>query len=131
MISNLYSGRRSRENRRFTMDVKKRVAYDVLIIGAGNAGLVAAIEARNHGASVLLLEKGPRERRGGNSRLSGGHFRIAFDRGKPDFANLLKDSILPKGEIEIEPYTKDAYYSNPSLGKPGIRGCIKDRPMTS
>jgi len=94
------------------MDVKKRVDYDVVIVGAGNAGLVAAIEARNGGARVLLLEKGPRERRGGNSRLSGGHFRIAFDRGLPDFEYLLKDSVLPKGEIEIEPYTKDDFYGD-------------------
>lgn len=94
------------------MDLKKRIAYDVVIIGAGNAGLVAAIEARNRGASVLLLEKGPREKRGGNSRLSGGHFRIACERGTPDFEYLLKDSILPQGDIEIEPYTKDNYYAD-------------------
>ncbi|MEI9475264.1 MAG: FAD-dependent tricarballylate dehydrogenase TcuA [Deltaproteobacteria bacterium] len=94
------------------MDVKKRIAYDVVIIGAGNAGLVAAIEARNHGASVLLLEKGPRERRGGNSRLADGQFRVAFERGLPDFEYLLKDSVLPKGQIEIEPYPKDHYYAD-------------------
>ena len=94
------------------MDLKKRIAYDLVIIGAGNAGLVAAIEARNRGVSVLLLEKGPREKRGGNSRLSGGHFRIACERGTPDFDYLLKDSILPQGDIEIEPYTKDNYYAD-------------------
>jgi tricarballylate dehydrogenase len=41
---------------------------DVLVIGGGNAGLVAAITARDHGASVLVLESSPREFRGGNSR---------------------------------------------------------------
>jgi tricarballylate dehydrogenase len=94
------------------MDVKKRMAYDVVIIGAGNAGLVAAIEARNHGATVLLLEKGPRERRGGNSRLADGQFRVAFEKGLPDFEYLLKDSVMPKGSIEIEPYSKDDYYAD-------------------
>ena len=32
---------------------------DVIIVGAGLAGLVAAIEARAHQASVLLVEKLP------------------------------------------------------------------------
>lgn len=94
------------------MEVKNRIAYDVVIVGAGNAGLVAAIEAKNHGASVLLLEKGPRERRGGNSRLADGQFRVAFEAGLPDFEYLLKDSLLPKGRIEIEPYPKDYYYAD-------------------
>ncbi len=31
--------------------------YDVIVVGAGGAGLAAAIEARESGASVLLLEK--------------------------------------------------------------------------
>jgi tricarballylate dehydrogenase len=43
-------------------------AYDVLVIGGGNAALCAAITAREAGASVLLLEHAPRPMRGGNSR---------------------------------------------------------------
>ena len=35
------------------MDVKKRVGCDVVVIGGGNAGLTAAIEARNAGKNVL------------------------------------------------------------------------------
>jgi succinate dehydrogenase/fumarate reductase flavoprotein subunit len=34
--------------------------FDVVVVGAGGAGLAAAIEARATGASVLLLEKNPR-----------------------------------------------------------------------
>ena len=43
---------------------------DVLIIGGGNAGLCAAICARDQGARVLVLESSPREYRGGNSRYT-------------------------------------------------------------
>ncbi len=42
--------------------------YDVLVIGGGNAGMCAAITARQAGASVLVLEHAPRGMRGGNSR---------------------------------------------------------------
>lgn len=42
--------------------------YDVLVVGGGNAGLCAAITAREQGRSVLLLEHAPRHFRGGNSR---------------------------------------------------------------
>jgi tricarballylate dehydrogenase len=43
-------------------------AYDVVVVGGGNAGLCAAIEARRAGASVLVVESAPRVMRGGNSR---------------------------------------------------------------
>jgi tricarballylate dehydrogenase len=42
--------------------------FDVLVAGGGNAGLCAAITAREAGASVLVLESAPRPYRGGNSR---------------------------------------------------------------
>jgi len=43
-------------------------AFDVLVVGGGNAALCAAITAREAGAKVLLLEHAPRTMRGGNSR---------------------------------------------------------------
>ena len=43
-------------------------AYDVLVLGGGNAALCAAIAAREAGRSVLLLECAPKHFRGGNSR---------------------------------------------------------------
>ncbi len=42
--------------------------WDVVVLGGGNAGLCAAIAARQSGASVLVLECAPRDFRGGNSR---------------------------------------------------------------
>ncbi len=41
---------------------------DVLVIGGGNAGLCAAITAKQLSTNVLLLEAAPKHYRGGNSR---------------------------------------------------------------
>jgi tricarballylate dehydrogenase len=42
--------------------------YDVAVIGGGNAGLCAALTAREAGATVIVVECAPRDFRGGNSR---------------------------------------------------------------
>jgi tricarballylate dehydrogenase len=52
--------------------------YDVVIVGAGNAAMSAAHAALENGVSVCILEKAPREDRGGNSMLTG-HLRFAYD----------------------------------------------------
>lgn len=45
-----------------------RPKYDVIVIGGGNAGMSAALTARESGATVLVLEAAPEHSRGGNSR---------------------------------------------------------------
>ncbi|EPF31929.1 flavocytochrome c [Treponema maltophilum ATCC 51939] len=47
----------------------KTETHDVIIIGAGGAGLAAAIEAKEAGADVIVLEKMPMA--GGNTLISG------------------------------------------------------------
>jgi tricarballylate dehydrogenase len=42
--------------------------YDIAVLGGGNAGLCAAITAREAGARVLMVESAPAHFRGGNSR---------------------------------------------------------------
>ncbi len=51
------------------------IDYDVAVIGAGAAGLAAAVTAADAGARVIVLETA--EQVGGSSRLSGGHFFAA------------------------------------------------------
>jgi flavocytochrome c len=70
---------------------------DVLVIGTGFAGLTAAVEARNAGASVLVLDKMPMH--GGNSIINGGDFAAAGNKlqaaaGITDSAEqMLKDMM--------------------------------------
>src|ERR671915_153591 len=47
---------------------EQRQEYDVVVGGGGNAGLCAALTARQAGARVIVLESAPRFLRGGNSR---------------------------------------------------------------
>src|SRR5689334_7846995 len=55
---------------------------DVLVVGAGMAGLCAAIAARQAGASVIVLEKAPEAERGGNTRFSNGAIRAVYGAGE-------------------------------------------------
>ena len=53
----------------YTRDEKaEAILWDVLVIGAGNAGLCAAITAAEAGCSVLVLDAAPADMRGGNTR---------------------------------------------------------------
>ncbi|WP_337627411.1 flavocytochrome c [Duodenibacillus massiliensis] len=63
--------------------------YDVVVIGAGGAGFSAAIEAKNAGANVVLLEKMPAV--GGNSLISGAEMNAARNWVQPKLG-ILDDS---------------------------------------
>lgn len=51
----------------------------VIVAGAGNAALCAALAAREAGARVCVLEAAPRGERGGNSHFTDGAIRVAYD----------------------------------------------------
>ena len=65
-----------------TPDVPPDVAVTqrhVIVVGAGNAALSAAIAAAQAGARVTVLEKAPEAERGGNTYFTGGGFRFPYD----------------------------------------------------
>ena len=70
---------------------------DVIVVGAGNAALCAAVAAREQGASVLVLEKAEEGERGGNTFYTGGGFRFPYN-GLDDIRAIIPD--LSDEEIE-------------------------------
>ncbi|MGH3356239.1 MAG: FAD-dependent tricarballylate dehydrogenase TcuA [Nocardioidaceae bacterium] len=87
----------------------KPIRTDVVVVGAGNAALVAALAAHEQGARVIVLEAAPHAERGGNSRFSGGIFRFVHD-GLDHIAPLLtSDSHNDAEQVEVGPYPAARY----------------------
>ena len=85
---------------------------DVLVIGAGNAAANAALQARQMGASVAMLETAPKEARGGNSAFTGGAFRFSF-KTVEDLIALAPDiRDLNLANIDFGSYTVEQYYDD-------------------
>lgn len=72
--------------------------YDVIVVGAGNAALCAAISARENGANVVVLERAPEDEKGGNSYFTAGGFRFAHNGLDDVVQDILTD--LSKAEYE-------------------------------
>src|SRR5215470_5939670 len=82
---------------------------DVLIVGAGNAALCAAISAHGSGARVLMLEAAPFEERGGNSHFTGGAFRFAFS-GVDDLIAVLPSLAQENlDDVDFGAYTQEDF----------------------
>src|SRR6476660_8976341 len=85
-------------------------SYDVIVVGAGNAALCAALSAREQGGRVLVLEKASEEERGGNSTFTAGGFRFVhegLDDLRKDVLNDLSDSEAK--QMYIPPFTAEIY----------------------
>ena len=74
--------------------------FDVVVIGSGFAGLAAAIEAKNAGSSVVVIEK--MMVHGGNSIINGGDFcapgtRLQKEAGVKDSPDLMYNDMMKAG----------------------------------
>jgi tricarballylate dehydrogenase len=102
-----------------------RERFDVVVVGAGNAGLSAAIAARDAGARVLVLEKAPEAERGGDTAYTGGLFRFAFG-GIDQVRELLPEyteaelATVDVGRYSEQDYSNDIDRTSEGLADPAI-----------
>ena len=54
-------------------------AFDVVVAGCGIAGLSAAVSAMESGAKAAILERAPKEERGGNTRWTQALLRMSSE----------------------------------------------------
>ncbi|MGE0418200.1 MAG: FAD-dependent oxidoreductase, partial [Acetobacteraceae bacterium] len=85
---------------------------DIIVVGAGAAGLAAALTAADAGAEVLLLEKTAEP--GGSSRICGGLLAFAGtdlqkNHGIEDSSDLLYQDLREVGRNENDPAIVRAY----------------------
>ena len=85
--------------------------FDVVVVGAGNAGMCAALAARGQGARVLVLEAAPFDERGGNSRYTAGALRFVYN-GVDDLLKLCELSETELATSDFGTYTSDKYYDD-------------------
>ena len=89
-----------------------RTGYDVVVLGAGIAGLTAALSGVEHGLSVALLEKTAAV--GGSSVMSGGFFAFSGTdeqraQGVGDSADAFFKDLLEVGEHRNDPALLQQY----------------------
>lgn len=89
--------------------------YDVVVAGAGAAGLCAALAAAEAGASVLVAEAEPGP--GGASRFAAGLImaagtRLQAERGIPDDADALFHEYMSFNQWNVEPGVARALADN-------------------
>ena len=85
---------------------------EVVVIGAGNAALCAALAAQGAGGSVRVLEIAPRAERGGNSSFTGGATRVAFN-GVADLVSLMPDlTAAEQTDAEFGSYSEEEFFAD-------------------
>jgi tricarballylate dehydrogenase len=84
-------------------------AYDVIVVGAGNAAFCAALAAREKAHKVLVLERSAEDEAGGNSRFTAGLMRVAYA-GVEDLKRAIPDLTAEEiARTDFGTYTEDQF----------------------
>ena len=104
----------------------------VVVVGAGNAALCAALAARERGAEVVVLERASRELRGGNTAFTAGAMRVAYD-GVEDLRRLMPDltdeevAVTDFGTYSTEAFLDDMARVTEYRTDPELAGILVDQ----
>lgn len=82
------------------------------MVGAGDAAFCAVFVARESGASVLVLERAPKEECGGNTAVTAGVMRFAYD-GVEQIEDLCPE--LTQSDLDstdFGSYSNDQFYDD-------------------
>lgn len=89
--------------------------YDVVVVGAGGAGIAAAAQAAQNGSSVLVIEKNAQV--GGNTLVSGGQYQSVMP-------YLVWDPADPDATTGVYAFNGQTYDKVKS-----VQGCINELKM--
>lgn len=85
---------------------------DVVVVGAGNAALCAAIAATEKGAKVTVLEISPESTKGGNTTYTHGSIRFAYNNGD-EVRALLPDITDEEFKMtDFGEYSKEQFFDD-------------------
>lgn len=85
---------------------------DIVVVGAGNAALCAALAAHERGAKVTVLEAAPEAQSGGNTRFTAGAMRVVYN-GVEDLCRLMPDlSQDEKERTDFGSYSADDFFGD-------------------
>ncbi len=86
--------------------------YDVVVVGAGNAAMCAALSAQEAGAKVLVLEAATEDLGGGNTRFTAGAIRTVYN-GVDDLRELMPDLTDAECDItDFGTYTEEQFFDD-------------------
>lgn len=78
----------------------------IVVVGAGIAGLCAAISAAEAGAEVEIVDRAPKDERGGNSQWTEAYLRMKSDQ---EVSDDFEESLITNGSANPDPTVVASY----------------------
>ena len=86
--------------------------FDVVVVGAGNAAMCAALAAREHGVRVAVLECAPFGEHGGNTAFTAGAMRVAYNTAGELYELLPDLSDAEKASTDFGTYSDEQFFDD-------------------